>query len=127
MKKSVITTNVLKVSCLVSECIDFKRSVFRKNDSSRLKQTFLKRIAILMIALFSASFAQGTTYYLTLTGAGAAQTATNWNTIAGGGGTTATNFITPGDIFLFLSGSTELFRGTGFLEPKPAIQPPIWL
>ena len=48
---------------------------------------------------FTATGTAGIAYYLTAAGAGAAQTAANWNTIADGSGTQAPNFTTAGSIF----------------------------
>lgn len=51
-----------------------------------------------------------TTYYLTTAGAGAAETAGNWNTGGAlGGGTSASNFTTAGDIFIIDSATAATF------------------
>ena len=65
------------------------------------------------------TYTAGTIYYLTSAGAGSAQTPGNWNTVAGGGGTAATNFTTGGDIFNIpvgingTFGANCTFGGTG--------------
>ena len=59
---------------------------------------------IALLLLLKGQEVKATTYYLTPTGAGSAQTASSWNTNPTGGGTSATNFSTSGDIFIIPSG-----------------------
>lgn len=58
-----------------------------------------KKLLLITLILFSTTWAQALTYYLTAAGAGAAQTPANWNTNPAGGGTHAVNFTTDTDIF----------------------------
>lgn len=62
------------------------------------------------------------TYYLTSTGAGSAQTASNWNTDSNGGGTAAANFTTNGDVFIIISGISGIFKGTTTFETGVTLQ-----
>lgn len=73
----------------------------------------LRNIVLLFVLHFfvgQSSFAA--TYYLTTSGAGAAQTPSNWNTGgSGGGGSAAVNFTTAGDIFIIDNATTATFAG----------------
>ncbi len=58
-----------------------------------------KSLFIFFSFLLFGYWANANTYYLTAAGAANAQTPASWNTVAGGGGTAAADFITNGDIF----------------------------
>ena len=58
-----------------------------------------KTLFIFFSFLLFAFWANANTYYLTAAGAANAQTPASWNTVAGGGGTAAADFVTNGDIF----------------------------
>lgn len=70
-----------------------------------------KKLLLITLILFSTTWAQAVTYYLTAAGAGAAQTPASWNTNPAGGGTPAVNFTTDTDIFNVPVGISGIVAG----------------
>lgn len=67
-------------------------------------------IAVAVLFIMAVQSSTAATYYLTTAGAGAAETAGNWNTGgSGGGGTAALNFTTAGDVFIIDNATIATF------------------
>ena len=79
------------------------RGIKIKNDGFFVR-VFKPFLLVSFFLLLLDNTATSATYYLTLAGAGNAQTPGNWNTVATGRGTAATNFTTANDIFIIPSG-----------------------
>jgi len=65
-----------------------------------MKSPVLKIIIVALLLLSFPGRVESATYYLTASGAGSAQTASNWNTEPDGSGTAAVSFKVSGDIFI---------------------------
>jgi hypothetical protein len=74
------------------------------------KATTAKTILFLALMLF-VQFVNAATYYLTSVGAANAQSPESWNTLPTGGGSTATNFSTNGDVFIVPTGINGVTTG----------------
>lgn len=96
-------------------------NVWRNSHSRSLnlfKRLFWTRaVAVLaVLMLVGVNSINAASYYLTAAGAGNAQVAANWNTVADGSGTAASNFTTSGDMFIIPTGLT-----TGMLNASLTI------
>ena len=69
-----------------------------------MKSPALKIIIVALLLLSFPGRVEAATYYLTASGAGNAQVASNWNTEPDGSGTAAGSFTVSGDIFIIPSG-----------------------
>lgn len=76
-----------------------------------MKFKYFIKFLLVFLFLIVVINANAATYYLTSAGASSAQTASNWNTVAGGGGTAATTFVNNGDIFIIPVGISGVASG----------------
>jgi hypothetical protein len=88
-----------------------KKIGIKINNNDFFSSVFKPFFLILFLLMLLGNAAISATYYLTLAGAGNAQTAENWNTVATGRGTSATNFTTANDIFIIPSGINGIVSG----------------
>jgi len=96
-------SDMMSISTIYKTASSLRRS--QQKVASFLRFSRIAKVMTLAVLLvFVGLTGQANTYYLTLAGAGSAQTPGSWNTIAGGGGTAASNFTTTGDIFNIPSG-----------------------
>jgi hypothetical protein len=76
---------------------------------------YLKTIFFLFSLLIFGLDADAATYYLTNANQTTAQSASSWNTNPAGGGTTAGNFTTNGDIFIIPVGISGIWGANSTL------------